>query len=218
MSLSSTNYKINGNDLNKYFPRCQYYYTDSSNTGNISGTIYINDYSTNDYFVFSSVEKITNITDLMSIGNIIIYNKQNTQFTWYLNRGNSSGSMRIQFMVVYVYTPVSLSITDYTVSSKNLSDYFPICRFYTYNVGGTGSYFSANIYIEDNKTINYTPLISIVTNTTGSSSTYDPWETSSAIQKIIVSAKNTNRFTFSLNKSTGDAVNITLNFMVIYNT
>jgi hypothetical protein len=66
-------------------------------------------------------------------------------------------------------------------------------------------------------TLNYSVFPSLYYGFTGSSGTYDALQTSSALNNIVIGARTDSSFTWSVNKSTGDNVNVFVVFLVIYN-
>jgi hypothetical protein len=73
------------------------------------------------------------------------------------------------------------------------------------------------IYHNATSTTNYSVFPSIYYNYSGSGGTYDQFQTSSAIQNIVIGTRASNSFIFALNKATGDNVNCYLVFLVVYN-
>ena len=66
-------------------------------------------------------------------------------------------------------------------------------------------------------TTNYSVFPNIYYGFSGSSGTYDSLSTSSAINNIVIGARTDSSFNWSINKATGNNVNVFLVFLVIYN-
>lgn len=66
-------------------------------------------------------------------------------------------------------------------------------------------------------TTNYSVFPSLYYGFSGSSGTYDSFSTSSALHNIVIGGRTDSSFNWSVNKATGDNVNVFLVFLVIYN-
>jgi hypothetical protein len=66
-------------------------------------------------------------------------------------------------------------------------------------------------------TTNYSVFPSLYYNYSGSSGTYDALSTSSSLNNIVIGARTASSFNWSVNKTTGDNVNVFIVFLVIYN-
>jgi hypothetical protein len=88
-----------------------------------------------------------------------------------------------------------------------------------YNLKGNAGNVQETMTIYHNATLttDYSVFPSIYYNYSGSSGTYDIFQTSSAIQNIVIGTRASNSFSFALNKTTGDNVNCYLVFLVVYN-
>ncbi len=89
----------------------------------------------------------------------------------------------------------------------------------TVQVGGSDANVSAVVNLANNVygTENYAVFPSVYYGYHGSGATYNLQATSSALNTIVIGGINVSNFTFSLNKLTGDNVNIILVFLVVYN-
>jgi hypothetical protein len=95
----------------------------------------------------------------------------------------------------------------------------PAFEFHTFPLGGDAGAVSGIIALTNNTTAttNYIVMPSVYYGYTGSGGTYNAQQTSGALNPIVISSITNTQFSFNLEKSTGDNVNIILTFLVMYN-
>jgi hypothetical protein len=110
----------------------------------------------------------------------------------------------------------NVNFSSSTYSNNDLINVFPVTRFYYYNLQGNQATPSGTIYLDDDYGTNYAVFTSIYYGYSGSSGTYNATDTSGAVKNIVIEYISNTQFTWTLQKSTGDNVNIYLVFMVVY--
>ena len=90
-----------------------------------------------------------------------------------------------------------------------------ICSF---NVTGAAANVTQTIPLQQNttNTTNYSVFPSIYYGYSGSTGTYDVAQTCASINAIVISGRSNLSFNFSINKATGNNVNIYMTFLVVY--
>lgn len=85
-------------------------------------------------------------------------------------------------------------------------------------ITGDASDVSATLTLQHNitATTNYAVFPSIYYGYTGSGGTYNALDTSTAMKSIVISDITSTEFTYNFQKSTGNNVNIYINFLVVY--
>ena len=89
----------------------------------------------------------------------------------------------------------------------------------TYQLGGSDNSVSGTLALTQNttNTTNYTVFPSVYYGYSGSSGTYGATQTSGAVCPVVISNITSSSFTWNVEKSTGDGVNVYLVFLVVYN-
>lgn len=108
----------------------------------------------------------------------------------------------------------NLTVTG-TLTSSNTT---PQQEFKYVQVTGNADNVSATVQITGNNSTNYAVFPTIYYGYSGSSGTYNVYNTSSAIKNIIISEITKTSFTFNLNKNNGDNVNVYIMFMIVYSS
>jgi hypothetical protein len=93
---------------------------------------------------------------------------------------------------------------------------FPVTRFYYTHVTGGDSSVSRTVSLDVNYGTNYAVFTSIYYGYSGSDGTYPATKTSSAVNNIVIYGITSSQFSWTLEKSTSDNVNIYLVFMVVF--
>ena len=108
-----------------------------------------------------------------------------------------------------------------TYSSLDLVNVFPVTKFYNFQLTGSAGSVSQtqNIVPPANYSgTDYTVFSTVYYGYSGSSGTYNAAGTSGALNPIIISNITNTQFTWNLQKSTSNNVNIFIIFMVVWNS
>lgn len=102
--------------------------------------------------------------------------------------------------------------------SNDLNNVFPVVEYHYKQITGNNNSASGTINLNnDFGTNDYAVFTSFYYGYSGSSSTYDAQNTSSAITPMVINSITSSSFEWVFTKTTGDDVNIYIVFMVVYN-
>ena len=108
-------------------------------------------------------------------------------------------------------------ITCNTINASNLQTGMMLGEVVFVQITGNGSTATGTVAITNTtQTNNYTVYPSIYYGYTGSGGTYDAVDTAGAFSQIVISNRTTANFQYSTQKTTGQNVNVYIQFLVVY--
>lgn len=160
-----------------------------------------------------NVANTNEVLDVDGSGNLSIYSTSNST-------ASSNGALIVKGgagVAKDLYVSGNIHCSG-TVSSSNSNNY---TEFHYVSGGGDAQDFSGTITLNNGgqNSTNYAVFTSIYDNLPqGSGGTYNSSQTSSALHQVIIQTITKTSFQFIINKATGDNVNLTVVFMVIFSS